>query len=62
MKFERYTIVPLRNHADPVECVERLAQFWGLYGVDEHDNAYAIGDFSSKADAEQIRSGIESHT
>ena len=58
MKFKKYKVVPLRDHANPVECKERNAQFWGLYGVDKSDDAYAVGDFSSKADAEFIKDAI----
>lgn len=58
MKFDKYEVVPLRDHTQPVQCEERNAQFWGLYGIDK-DDAYAIGDFSSKADAEFIRDAIQ---
>lgn len=59
MKFIEYEVVPLRNHAHPVQCEERNAQFWGLYGIDENKDAFAIGDFSSKQDAELIKGAIE---
>lgn len=59
MKFEKYKVVPLKDPANPVECAVRNVQFWGLYGIDEHNDAFAIGDFSSKADAEFIRDAIE---
>ena len=59
MKFEDYKVVPLKDHANPVECAERNAQFWGLYGVDDKGDAYAVGDFSSKTDAEFIRDAIQ---
>ena len=59
MKFESYKIVPLRDHSNPAQCEERNAQFWGLYGVDSNDDAYAIGDFSEKTDAEFIRDAIQ---
>lgn len=58
MKFEAYDVVPLRDHANPVQCKERNAQFWGLYGVIGTD-AYAIGDFSSRTDAEFIKDAIQ---
>lgn len=60
MKFSEYAVVPLRDHANPVQCEERNAQFWGLFGIDENDDAYAIGDFSSRADAEFIKGAIAS--
>lgn len=59
MKFITYEVVPLRDHANPVQCAERNAQFWGLYGIDEQDDAFAIGDFSTKEDAEFIKGAIE---
>ena len=59
MKFEKYEVVPLKNHSNPEQCEERNAQFWGLYGIDKNDDAYAVGDFSSKTDAEFIRSAIQ---
>jgi len=59
VKFEEYKVVPLKDHANPVQCAERNVQFWGLYGIDKNDDAYAIGDFSSKADAEFIRDAIQ---
>ena len=62
MTFEKYKVVPLRGHAKPVQCEERNAQFWGLYGIDDKDDAYAIGDFSSRADAEFIRDAVQAST
>ena len=59
MRFERYVIVPLQDlgeHAE--ECEERHADFWGLYGIDHEDNAYAVGDFCKKSDAKFIRDAI----
>ena len=41
-----------------VECKPKHADFWGLYGVDNIGNRYAIGDFSTKSDAEFIRDAI----
>jgi hypothetical protein len=40
------------------ECRPSQADFWGLFGVDENENRYAIGDFSEKSDAEFIRDAI----
>jgi hypothetical protein len=40
------------------ECSAQHADFWGLYGIDSNDDAYAIGDFSTKRDAEFIRDAI----
>lgn len=59
MKFQKYEVVPLRDHTNPVECKERNAQFWGLYGIDEKEDAYAVGDFSDRASAEFIRDAIQ---
>ena len=60
MKFISYEIVPLRELGEHCEqCEPRHAEFWGLYGIDSDDNAYAIGDFKHKSDAEFIKSGIE---
>ena len=59
MKFQKYKVVPLRDHINPVQCQERNAMYWGLYGIDKADDAYAIGDFSSKTDAEFIKDAIE---
>jgi len=58
VKFVKYVIVPFRDHNNPVQCEERNAQLWGLYGVDEAEDAFAVGDFSSKLDAEFIRDAI----
>lgn len=59
MKFEKYEVVPLKDHANPVQCNSRNAQFWGLYGIDKNNDAYAVGDFSSKTDAEFIKGAIQ---
>jgi len=59
VKFDKYKVVPLRDHSNPVQCKERNAQFWGLFGIDEKDDAYAVGDFSSRSDAEFIKDAIE---
>jgi len=58
VKFQKYEVVPLRDHTNPVQCEERNAQFWGLFGIDAKDDAYAVGDFSSRADAEFIKDAI----
>lgn len=58
MKFETYDVVPLRGHDNPETCEELDADFWGLYGIDKDGNAFAVGDFSSKSDAEFIRDAI----
>ena len=59
MQFISYEIVPLRDSGETAEqCEERNADFWGLYGIDKDENAFAIGDFSSKSDAEFIRDAI----
>ena len=59
MQFISYEIVPLRNSGESAEqCEERNADFWGLFGIDKDENAYAIGDFSSKSDAEFIKGAI----
>ena len=59
MQFISYEIVPLRDSGETAEqCEERNADFWGLFGIDKDKDAYAIGDFSSKSDAEFIRDAI----
>jgi len=58
VQFVSYVIVPLRNQTQPVECAERNATFWGLYGIDFCEDAYAIGDFTEKTDAEFIRDAL----
>ena len=60
MEFTRYGIVPLKNLGEHCEqCDDRHAEFWGLFGFDNQDNAYAIGDFNNKSDAEFIKAAIE---
>ena len=58
MKFGKYEVVPLKDHTNPAACHEREAEFWGLYGIDENDFAWAIGDFNSKKDAEIIKDAL----
>jgi len=60
VRFNHYEIVALRDlgeHAE--ECKEKDADFWGLYGITDNNNAYAIGDFSSREDAEFIKDAIK---
>ena len=60
MKFKEYAIVPLRDVGGlPEECDERQADFWGLYGISNDDDAYAIGDFKSKHDAKFIKDALD---
>lgn len=59
MNFLKYKIVPMSGTSDPKQCEERNAEFWGLYGIDANDYAYAIGDFSVKSDAQFIKDAIE---
>lgn len=59
MRFENFVLVPMRNNSSPTVCAERNAEFWGLFGIDKDENAYAIGDFSKKSDAEFIRDAIQ---
>lgn len=59
MKFDSYEVVPLQDLGEHVEqCEERHADLWGLYGVSKGD-AYAIGDFSTKSDAQFIKDALE---
>jgi hypothetical protein len=59
VQFKSYEVVPLRNFGEHCEqCEPRNAEFWGLYGIDENDMAYAIGDFANKSDAEFIKGAI----
>ena len=59
MKFNSYEIVPLLDLGEHVEqCEERHAHLWGLYGIDPLGDAYAIGDFSTKNDAQFIRDAL----
>jgi len=59
LKFKSYEVVPLRDETNPVQCEERNAQFWGLFGIDNDDNAFAIGDFSDRSSAEFIKDAIQ---
>jgi len=60
VRFEEYVIVPLQDLGGHVEeCEERHADFWGLYGIDRNDDAYAVGDFCKKSDAKLIRDAIQ---
>ncbi len=60
MQFESYFVVPLRDLGEHCEeCDAEHADFWGLYGVDDSNRAYAIGDFSTKSDAEFISEAIQ---
>jgi hypothetical protein len=57
--FESYVVRPMRDLGETCEeCSAQHADFWGLYGIDSNDDAYAIGDFSTKRDAEFIRDAI----
>ena len=59
MTFLSYRILPMQDLGEHCEeCMPRHADFWGLYGIDKNDDAYAIGDFSTKSDAEFIRDAI----
>jgi hypothetical protein len=55
--FIEYRVVPLTGSTatEPEACDERYADFWGLYGLDDDGWLYAIGDFSSKEEAEYIK-------
>ena len=59
MEFNSYEIVPLQDLGEHVEqCEERQADLWGLYGIDPKGDAYAIGDFSTRSDAQFIRDAL----
>jgi len=59
MNFREYVIAPLRNFGEHCkQCEPHQAEFWGLYGIDEDNNAYAIGDFANESDAEFIRGAL----
>ena len=59
MTFESYRILPMQDLGEHCEeTTAHRADFWGLYGIDNDGNAYAIGDFSTKNDAEFIRDAI----
>lgn len=59
MTFESYEILPMQDLGEHCEETKaHRADFWGLYGIDSEGNAYAIGDFSTKEDAEFIRNAI----
>ena len=59
MTFKSYVILPMQDLGEHCEeTAAHHADFWGLYGVDANDDAYAIGDFSNKSDAEFIRDAI----
>ena len=60
MKFDSFEVVALKDFDEHVEqCEEREADLWGLYGIDAQGDAYAIGDFSTKSDAEFIRDALK---
>lgn len=59
MQFVDYHVVALKDLGEHCEeCEEHEADFYGLYGVDDQGDAYAIGDFQTREDAELIKSGI----
>ena len=56
MQFVDYHVVALKDLGEHVEeCEEYEADFYGLYGVDDQGDAYAIGDFQTREDAELIK-------
>jgi hypothetical protein len=58
--FRSYVVRPMRDLGEHCEeCPAHEADFWGLYGIDANDDAYAVGDFSTKIDAEFIKDAIE---
>lgn len=60
MEFVDYEVVPLKDLGEHAEqCEPRHAEFWGLYGISEDGNAYAVGDFKHYSDAEFIRAAIQ---
>jgi hypothetical protein len=61
MEFNRLSVFAMRNYGDTVEQVEEdEAEFWSLFGfvsaVNAREFAVCIGDFSSRQEAELIRS------
>jgi hypothetical protein len=57
--FQSFKVLPMRDLGEHCEeCEPRHADFWGLYGIEESGDAYAIGDFSTKSDAEFIRAHL----
>lgn len=59
MQFDTYEVVPLRDLGEHCEqCEPHLAEFWGLYGISD-GQAYAVGDFANKSDAEFIKAAIQ---
>jgi hypothetical protein len=57
--FKSYEVVPMHELGEHCEeCKPERADFWGLYGIDEQGNAFAIGDFSTKYDAEFIKDAL----
>lgn len=57
--FKSYEVVPLRGLGEHCkQCKPADADFWGLYGIDENEDAFAIGDFSTKSDAEFIKDAL----
>lgn len=59
MTFLSYKILPMQDFGERTEeTTPGRADFWSLYGIDKNDDAYAIGDFSNKKDAEFIRDAI----
>ncbi len=60
MTFQSYKILPMQDLGE--HCEETTAcraDFWGLYGIAENGDAYAIGDFSTRNDAEFIKGAIQ---
>lgn len=62
MRFVSLEVKGVRELHDECQVVENDAEadFFSIYGRDEQGYAYCIGDFSTRAGADFIKSAIES--
>lgn len=60
MKFVSYEIKPVIDDGDNCKIAsdDADADFFSIYGRDENGLAHCIGDFITRAAAEQIRTAI----
>ena len=60
MQFKSYFVTAMKDYGEHCEqCLPKDADFWGLYGVGDDEHAYAVGDFSTKGEAEFIKGALE---
>lgn len=59
MRFVSLEVVPLREEGDEYqECEPHEAEFYSLFGEDEHGLMWCIGDFDTLGYAETIRDAL----